>query len=395
VLTYVNSSNAGDLSDRIRAEAAFLRAYAYFDLVNWFGNVPLVTIVDSNLFPSNNSSLEVYNQIIADLKFAEERLDDRYAYLDLNSGRATKAAAKALLGKVYLTMAGEPLNKKEMYAMAESKLKEVIDNSAKYGLNFQTVYRDMFPVFPTDATKAVNTENIFYNRNNSTLSSVSGSWSFNRLQTWTRQYNFRPSSDIITPIETNPTGVYSKNDLRRKVNVGRTKGTTLIDVDATGSAISGASAIVATKFIDFGNTSNAAFDIPLIRYTDVLLMYAESLIEQNKDLDIAKGYINMTRSRGGIGNTTAVGQDPLRIELRAERHREFFFEGLRRNDLVRWGIYNQTVKDAKARSFQYYKSASIGNIDYMDDPKYILFPIPYNDLVANRNLVQNTGYVGR
>ncbi|WP_304066992.1 RagB/SusD family nutrient uptake outer membrane protein [Pedobacter glucosidilyticus] len=395
ILLYVNSSNAGALADRVRAEACFLRAFSYFDLVRWFGDVPLVTKVVSDPFPAKTSLSIVYDQIIEDLKYAEQYLDDKYAYMDPNGGRVTKAAAKGLLGKVYLTMAGEPLKKTEMFALAELKLKEVIDNRVQYGLAFQPVYRDMFPILPTDATKALNTENMFYSRSHSTLSSVSGSWSFNRIQTWTRQFNFRASSDIINPTETNATGVYQRNDLRRKTNVGRTRGTTLVDIDATGSAISGASAIVVTKYIDFGNTSNSAIDLPILRYTEVLLMYAEALIEQNKDLDIAKGYINMTRGRGGIGNTTAVGQVALRTELRAERHREFFFEGIRRNDLVRWGIYNQTVKAAKQRSFQYHRNSSIGNIDYMDDLKYILFPIPYNDLVANINLVQNTGYVGR
>lgn len=396
VLIYVNSANAGSLSDRVRAEAYFMRAFCYFDLVRWFGDVPLITgLAAEDPYAKRSAAADVYNQIIEDLKIAEVNLADKYDYMDANGGRATKGAAKALLGRVYLTMAGAPMNKAGMYAEAEKKLKEVIDNKAIYGYEFMPVYKDMFPIAPSDANKRLNTETIFYTRCHSTLSVVSGSWSFNRIALWTRAQGIRPGIDAIASSDTSSTAVYRKDDLRRKSNLGTQKGAyptttaspyTLYDLNDPASLNQ---TILATKYLDIVNGNNGANDFVWLRYSDVLLMYAETLIEQNKNLDVAKGYINMTRNRAGIGNTTAVTQVELNNELRAERRREFFFEGLRRFDLLRWNNYSQSLKGAKARSYYYYRKAGIGSNSYMDNPNLKLFPIPNNELVTNPNMTPN------
>ncbi|MFH6991716.1 RagB/SusD family nutrient uptake outer membrane protein [Flavobacterium sp. FlaQc-48] len=403
VLIYVNSSNAGALSKRVRAEACFMRAFCYFDLVRWYGDVPLVTgLATADLYPSRSPRAAVYNQIIEDLKIAENDLDDKYSYMDANGGRATKGAAKSLLGKVYLTMAGAPMNMTEMYAEAEKKLKEVIDNSATYGYKFMPVYSDMFPRSPNDGNKALNTETIFYTRCNSTLSAVGGSWSFSRMGLWTRSQGFMPSSDAIASSDNTPNALYNKVDLRRKSNLGTTQGaypTTaaspfiVYDLNDPYSTPTGRTKFIV-KYLDFVNGTNGANDFVWLRYSDVLLMYAEALIEQGKNLDVAKGYINMTRNRAGIGNTTAITQVELREELRKERHRELFFEGQRRFDLVRWNIYAQAVKGAKERSYFFYKKLNIGDNSYMEGDYLKLFPIPKNELITNPNIKdhQNPGY---
>lgn len=109
--------------DRIVAEARFLRALFYFNLVRFFGDVPLDTSETASLTEELNltrsSKDDVYKQIIEDLTLAENKLDPAYGPTDANIGRATQGAAKAMLAKVYLT--------RQDWQKAAAKAKEVID----------------------------------------------------------------------------------------------------------------------------------------------------------------------------------------------------------------------------------------------------------------------------
>lgn len=114
------------------AEAQFLRAYAYFNLVQLFGDLPLRTEPLENLENvqiKRSPQQEVYNLIIEDLNFAETNLPNNAPAI----GRVYKLAATALLAKVYLTMAGNPLNQNQYYTNARDKALEVI-NSGKFTL---------------------------------------------------------------------------------------------------------------------------------------------------------------------------------------------------------------------------------------------------------------------
>lgn len=115
------------------SEARFLRAYAYFQLVQLFGDIPLRTepLEDlTNVQIARSSQQEVYNLIVEDLNFAETYLPDNAPV----TGRVYKLVATALLAKVYLTMAGNPLNQTQFYANARDKAIAVI-NSGKFTLN--------------------------------------------------------------------------------------------------------------------------------------------------------------------------------------------------------------------------------------------------------------------
>ena len=110
-----------NLKKRVVGETKFLRALMYFNLVRVFGDVPLVLKETTDPAEGYNfdraAVADVYAQIVKDLTEAEASLPDRYTGADV--GRATKGAAKSLLGKVYLT--------RKQYAEAATKLKEVID----------------------------------------------------------------------------------------------------------------------------------------------------------------------------------------------------------------------------------------------------------------------------
>ncbi len=126
--------------DRLSAEARFLRGYAYFHLVQLFGDVPLRTApLESfeDVQIARSSQADVYNLILEDLGFAENNLVDNAPAV----GRVYKLVATALLSKVYLTMAGYPMNQTQYFTNARDKALQVI-NSGKFHL--QDDYDEVF-----------------------------------------------------------------------------------------------------------------------------------------------------------------------------------------------------------------------------------------------------------
>lgn len=195
---------------RVRAEAKFLRAFNYFRLVQLYGDVPLMLepadISKNNLLPPRAPSVEVYNTIIQDLKEAETNLDDFYDYANVqNGGRATKVAAKALLGKVYLTMAGFPIKDASKYQLAADKLKEIVDNKSLYNVDLNTNYANIFSA--AVATKNADRERIYYSRGTAGLAAELGA--FTRMK-WTYvQFGFvKPSTDFVNYNFTAGTSTY-------------------------------------------------------------------------------------------------------------------------------------------------------------------------------------------
>ena len=126
---------------KIVAEALFLRAWAHFYAVRIWGDIPLITSpqtsASEDFEPVRTPQAEVYNQIVNDLKTAEAA---GLPWTDA-SGRVSTSAVKSLLAKVYLTMAGYPLNQTEHYANAASKAKEVIDTAG--GIDLFDTYEDI------------------------------------------------------------------------------------------------------------------------------------------------------------------------------------------------------------------------------------------------------------
>jgi len=189
------TTNTSKIADRIlrrtKAEAQFFRAFYYFRLVQLFGDVPLVLepadVTKSNLQPPRSASRDVYKQILDDLQYAEVNLDTTYAYTSTNGGRVTQAAAKALMGKVYLTMAGFPLKDISKYQLAADKLKELMDKKDTYKLDVNPNYANIFSADET--VKAADKERIFY---------IKGASGFPAsLQAYTRmKSNYRASTLI-------------------------------------------------------------------------------------------------------------------------------------------------------------------------------------------------------
>ncbi|GAA4281301.1 RagB/SusD family nutrient uptake outer membrane protein [Gaetbulibacter aestuarii] len=374
------------LEEQKIAEAKFLRAYYYFNLGHMFGGVPLhleaTANFDDNSIKKPRATLEeVYKVVEEDLIYAESRLKDQWDAS--NKGRATSGAAKAFLGKLYLTMAGKPLEMQAMYAKAASKLSEIY---GKYSL--VPNYADIF-----DINNEFNSEIIFARPN---ITNVPGSgtvltffagapnspYAFNGGQyqiAFNEQYY-----DSFDPADTrrDATMLYSYTN-RNGVDVTYNRtGTPTPGLQFGGprkpfgipyNKLKDASC--STSPFDHGN------DIIFMRYADVLLMLAEANNESGSSA-AALPYLNEVRNRAGLADITETNQDLLRDIIKQERKWELGGEYTEYYDLQRWGDLE--------KSMAINPDCSQLGVSY--DPKLELLPIPLSQLQANENLVQNPGY---
>ena len=372
VINYTDSSLVTPNTCRLAiGQARFWRAYSYFELVRLWGGVPLVLTpsTSNNLFPSRATTVDVYNQIIADLQYAEQVLPSYYAYSDpVNGGCASQVTAKALLGLVYLTMSGFPLQDASKLPLASTELNGIITNSSKYNVGLMSPYSSIF----NPQLKTSNQENLFYFQGTYGLASnANGGSQMNAL--------YGTYSEAI-PTRVVDTAVFASGDARKAVCFN-SAGTGIVKYGTTATP----------------TTLQTAYDFHVIRYSDVLLMYAETLIEQETNttsttpnLDMALNIINQIRVAHGGSSLRPLSysnQSDLRAKYRAERRSELLYEGHRLYDLLRWGIFVPTVQAQLANQTK----QPIDAFNYITSD-YNLLPIPFYDINLNPNLTQNPGW---
>jgi hypothetical protein len=126
------------------AEAKWLRGWSYFNLVRLFGEVPMPLVPTKSIEESQlpkTPIATIYNQIISDLQYSEANLPTQKR-TGAGIGRPIVGTAKFLLAKVYLTMAGKPMQDASKMTMAHTKIKEVIDNASIYGYKLLPSYEE-------------------------------------------------------------------------------------------------------------------------------------------------------------------------------------------------------------------------------------------------------------
>ncbi|GAB3968421.1 RagB/SusD family nutrient uptake outer membrane protein [Spirosoma terrae] len=349
ILTRIEGATIADnLKNQYKGEAQFLRALFYFDLVRLFGDVPLVTTEITT--PDGASSLtrtpveEVYKLIISDLQSAEQTLPVTYGTADV--GRVPQGAAKALLGKVYLT--------RKDWATAAAKLNEVI-TSARYQL--LPKYADVFGfASPTNAEILFNVQ---YKSGNTGQGSGFGPVQASEGARITGGSMRYPTADMDAAYET--------GDLRKSFSMKPSY------TDATGQFVNQR---YVSKYVQFGAlASDSDIDFPVLRYADVLLMYAEALNEVSFNPEAVTS-LNQVRKRAGLADTKASDQASFRLAIEQERRVEFAFENQRWFDLVRTGRY-AAVMNAKGLKVQDFHN---------------LYLIPQREIDLNKSLSQNPGY---
>lgn len=376
------------LAENRLAEARFIRAEQYFWLVRLYGDVPLhlkatLEVNDDILgglsLPRSPMS-EVYDAIIEDLKYAEDRLP--LTRISAENGRPTSGAAKAMLGKVYLQMAGKPMEKTEYYQLAADKLLEVV-NSGQYELldDFASIFdntnefnKEVIHGIPIVASN--DTRNILaWALTPPGLSSFGG---FNEWGFTEDFYNSFETGDTRRDV----TMIYSYETFDGQSITFNQPWPEGYKAPRGLDAYDDNTGIGFGKFIDEGATSNLAVenDHILIRYADVLLSLAEAYIGAGNPQS-ALPYINQVRARAfGQPNDLTETNGPALLELlKQERQWELAGEYTEYHDLQRWGDVQRAMEEGPSVT-QTYSS------------KFETMPIPTNALEFNSALVQNEGW---
>lgn len=344
--------------DQYEGEAQFLRALAYFNMVRIWGEVPLVlTPISASeaLQEAQSDEATLYAQIIQDFTDAAAKLP---APGTAEVGRATSGAAKALLGKVYLTT--------DNYAEAESVLSEIID---LYEL--LPNYNDVF-----DADNEHHAEYIFdieYAEN------LGGEGSNFTNQFIPNSAELQSLYSIIgTPGETSsPTDefvdLFSDEDQRSFITW-----TASPFVTETGDTIETNHSFTKKYLTSQPANNDSRMNWKVTRYADVVLMYAEALNENGKT-DQAIAQLNRIRSRAGVPEYDELTQEQFRDAVALERRLELAFEGHRWFDLLR-----------TERAVPVMQSKG-----YLMEPHQVLFAKPQQqiDVINDPSILsQNPGY---
>ncbi|RBL92913.1 RagB/SusD family nutrient uptake outer membrane protein [Chitinophaga flava] len=347
---------------RLINEARFLRALHYFNLVRWFGAVPLVLHEPASLSPEalyveKASEAAVYAQIISDLT-AAEALPAPGEYGANDIGRATSGAAKSLLAKVYLT--------RKDWANAVAKSKEVIDHHW-YAL-FDN-YADVFNV-----AKKNGIEHIF-----SAQFQGNSGYQGNSLASRSAPNEVPGVNGDYSDALHKQGGLYesfAEGDARKAVTF----------VTQMLSPTDGKLYTFEPHFNKYydpaviGNQGESSKNLPIIRYAEVLLIYAEALNELNGPSAEAYQAVDAVRQRAGVARlqdlAPSLNADAFRDSVFQERRKEFVYEYQRWFDLVRRGP-DYYVKVLKAAG------------KTLAAPRHIHFPTPQRELNLNPKLKQD------
>ncbi len=375
VIIYVPTiSMAPEIQTRYIAEAKFLRALFYFDLVRAWGNVPLVTVEPAPLALKQSTAAETYSLIISDLTFAIQNLPEKSSYATSDYGRATKGAAKSILAKVYLFQ--------HDYANAAAIATEVI-NSGQYSLepNFadasgQNGYNGVESIFEVGAlpVEDPNGGGCQYANTQGIRGSPNRGWGFNRPTIDLRD-SFEPNDprmdatiiflgEVLDGVitlgdNTTPDALYDANN-------------NLIEIECYNQKI---------WVPGISTPEEWGYHKRIIRYADVLLIAAEALNESGQSAQ-ALPYLNQVRARARAGNNailpdiTTTDMTQLRAIILNERRHELAMEGHRFWDLVRTGNAGSVL----------------GPLGFIVG-KHELLPIPQTQIDISKGvLVQNSNW---
>lgn len=398
VLTNVPKIDFTDaaLKNRILGQAYFLRGLYLFHMVNMFKNVPVPTEI-AVYYPQKTQE-EGWAQVIADFKAAADLLPSTYTGISGidagEKGRATKGAALGYLGKAYLFT--------KDFTNAKATFKQVID-SGVYSL--VSNYRDNF----TDANEN-NSESLFEVQFSREAGGVALGWGGIPASNWgktsARAITYAPRAFGWTDVQ--PTWTLF-NEYHDELT---TSGAVDPRLDATMFYNKPGTKLYGQDFATFyaanpgdlndifcrkyensdGAYANeydwrSGINERLLRYADILLMYAECLNETG-DTPGAYTYIQMVRDRVGLPNLSTakpgLSQAAMREQIGHERFLEFPLEGHRFDDIRRWGWLEDAAKLA------WLKSRDVEYDSYAPGREY--FPIPQLDMDNNPGMVQNPSY---
>jgi starch-binding outer membrane protein, SusD/RagB family len=336
VNNYSSSAVSTSFKNQALGEARFMRALCYFYMVNYWGQVPLITGIDvtSNATAPRTDTGKVYAQIVDDLQFAETNLPTTFAQTGNARTRATAWAAKALLARVYLY--------RKQWPEAEAEATAVINNSSLF-----TLPTDFTKVFSATSTEAILQ---FYN-------DATGYTNY--------AYTVVPNPAAPVPsfyLTPQLLSAFETGDARKAAWTG--------NVTYNGTVYTYP---YKYKSITLSNTEYYT----VLRLAEQYLIRAEARAQQN-NLSGAQDDINAIRTRAQLTNTTATSQTDLLAAIAQENRIEFNCEwGHRWFDLKRTGTADAVIGALKPTT---WKSTAV------------LYPVPNGEIQLNNNLTQNQGY---
>jgi len=380
-----NADLSEELKTQLTAEAKFIRALNHFNLVINFGSVPVITSLpktSADAAVPKSPEPEVWAQIILDLKDAAAGLP--VVYDDANVGRATKGAALGILGKAYVYT--------KNWTEAENTFKLLATPAGQPQAPFTY---DLLPNYEDNfiAANDNNVESLFEIQ----IQNVGGTapWNgenANESQGVTTAQEFAPT-EVAGWFEMFPTDkIFNEFQKEKTVTndfdprmyatlVWDYPGAMYYNLPYSKFANPFGYKSRIRKYQNWRNTNEGIWiseiNEKVLRYADVLLMYAEALTMQGKTTE-AYPLINRVRNRANLADLPAgYSSDQMMAEIRHQRMIEFYREGLRFYDLKRWGIIKQEMDNSDKVGREFYES------------KFEYFPIPQNEINTNPAMKQN------
>ncbi|MBW7847625.1 MAG: RagB/SusD family nutrient uptake outer membrane protein [Bacteroidales bacterium] len=347
---------------QIKAEAAWIRAFVYFQAVQLWGDVPLqlkeittvsydlLPVIYPQMFPTRAPVADVYQQIISDFELAAAHAPATAAH----KGYVTKGAANAMLAKVYATIEPHQWDKVNQYCDA------VIGGGYSLLPEYDMLW-DNLHENSAEAIFEINYEG----------TPQSGNWgaSMFRGLDW-KKFN-TPSNDLVAAFD-------AEGDQIRKES-------SIIFLDVTGKWSDAywpqANFPFINKYRIF--TGSSPQNYIFLRLADILLLKAEALNE-NGDVAGAAALVNQIRARVNLAPTPAADKAAMKLAIEKERRLELAFEGHRWYDLKRTGRAIEVMNAVRGPN-----GTSLG---YMVNENKLFWPIPQSEIDNNAELIQNEGY---
>lgn len=368
-----------------RAEARFLRALTYYHALDLFGSVPFVT--DSNqvayYYPNQISRPDLFAYVERELTEIEGQLTDPRAN---EYGRADKACAWALLAKLYLN--AQVYTGTDRYTDAVTYSSKVITS----GYTLAQRYANMFNADnnATSASEFLLTANFDGVRTQTyggttylVHAAIGGSMNAAEFGVNSGWGGLRTTSAFAN-LFSDLTGATDKRAMF--YTSGQNEAIADLGTFTDGYAITKWSN-KTSKGTDGSNSTFVDTDFPLMRLSEMYLTYAEAVLRGGTggNITTALGYINDLRQRA-YGNASGnIAENQLNLKfLLEERGRELYWEGHRRTDLIRYGLFTGSTY---VWPFKGGVAAGTAVADYRT-----VYPIPTSALVANPNLKQIDGY---
>lgn len=440
------------LAEYYIAEARAMRALYYFELLRWFGNIVIITDPEESYLPNEYFSQvkpEVaYAFIESELKAVAEVLpwaaEDHVR--ESNAWRMSKGGVLGLLTRVYCTWAGYPVRDETKWAEA-AKTAKVLVESGRHGLlpDYKTLWENAGASI-WDATESLIEVSFFWStKTGKEPVGFIGKWNGVITTQTDKRGTCQARARVVYPfcnkwLAKND----AANDKRFKLSVAdychgyssskwTFNGQTYVFISTNDKVnyqealdyeakckteISGKEVTVSedqrngprfTKYtpakwdVVAYNSSSPIFNVNynstvnwhVLRYSDVLLMYAEALNESQGPSEVAFAAVNLVRRRA-FGDATHdlrdLSQEELRQAIRDERSYELCFEGQRKSDLIRWGIYYQTIRQTAQDVVDQYEKGTYLIANFTQQGKHELMPIPQTQLDVMPLCHQNPGW---